>query len=297
MISIGSMAIVVYLLGRSGKEILLQLSRIDMGFMFAGLGLGALATLSGFLSFSRILSPMLDTPMSFGRLGHLHFTGQMLKHLPGRVFGIAYQIGAGNEASSSAWISANALHILLTLYTACIVSAGVLLWSRYPVTASLVVVLGVLGWFAVLRSPLLHRLAGKSSRLEGRFVGLARSLASSVARLEARDHLRIMGWMMLSWLVYFLAWAFYGLAVASMGAGDGILMCAHYNLAWIVGYITLVTPSGIGVREGAFMAMGGAFSPSELAYGVLVGRVSLLLIDLFLSLLFLPFHGTANEPG
>lgn len=295
LVSSISLLLVIFLLADARSEIAAQLSRLNIGFLLLGLGLGMTATFVGFLSFAAILVPMLDAPMRLGRLGHLHFTAQLLKHLPGRVFGIAYQIGAGREGSSAAWIAANGLHILLTLYTACVVSACVLLWPSHPAGAAIVLAAGSAAWLLAWRSPLPQRLLRWSEGKHGRVHRLVRSLTTPMSRLGNGDHLRILGWMMISWIAYFLAWAAYGLAATDLGALEGVLMSARYNLAWLVGYVTLVTPSGIGIREAAFLAMGDGFSASQLAYGVLIGRLSLLLIDFMLGLIFLPFHVAPND--
>jgi uncharacterized membrane protein YbhN (UPF0104 family) len=66
-------------------------------------------------------------------------------------------------------------------------------------------------------------------------------------------------------------------------------MCAYYMVAWFVGYVSLLTPSGLGVRELVFAWLAKDFPPDAVALMAVVGRVSLLAVDLALGLAFAPF--------
>ena len=79
----------------------------------------------------------------------------------------------------------------------------------------------------------------------------------------------------------------YGIAWPSLTALDGIRLCGIYTLAWFFGYISFVSPSGLGVREAAFFLLAKDFPPDAIAGMALLGRVTLLLVDIILGLIYL----------
>ncbi len=57
-------------------------------------------------------------------------------------------------------------------------------------------------------------------------------------------------------------------------------------LAWFVGYVSLLTPSGLGIRELVFVWLANEFPPDAVALMAVIGRISLLAIDLVMGLIF-----------
>ena len=279
----------LYLLRGSWREFSLLLPAIRPGWLALGLTAGVAATFTGFLSFRCIIAAMLGTPMPLSRHGHLFFTSQILKHVPGRIAGVAYQIGNTRRSTPAApWIAANLMHTALTLYTAVIVSASLLFATR-PWLMFLMLAVGTAIWLAGSLCGLPHRINSLLPLHEGRIWNALRRLAQLTAEIPHSAHLKIFGWMILSWALYTLAWVAYGLAHPALGAEGGVHFCALYNLAWLAGYLSLVTPSGLGVREAVFASLALNADPASIAYGMLVGRFSLLLIDSILAIIFSPF--------
>jgi uncharacterized membrane protein YbhN (UPF0104 family) len=66
-------------------------------------------------------------------------------------------------------------------------------------------------------------------------------------------------------------------------------LCAFYMVAWFVGYVSLLTPSGLGVRELVFAWLAKDFAGDAVALMAVVGRINLLFVDLFMGLAFAPF--------
>jgi glycosyltransferase 2 family protein len=64
-------------------------------------------------------------------------------------------------------------------------------------------------------------------------------------------------------------------------------LCAIYLFGWFIGFITLLTPSGLGIREAAFLLMASGNAVASLALLAVIVRGWLLFNDVFLSLLFM----------
>ena len=111
--------------------------------------------------------------------------------------------------------------------------------------------------------------------------------------------LALLGLMCSSWTFYFLAWQALGRAFPDATGQDMLLLCATYTIAWVIGFLSLVTPSGLGAREAAFLLLSPADNLAGLAVLALLVRFWLLLIDVVLCLLFLPHklpqQETTNE--
>ena len=65
------------------------------------------------------------------------------------------------------------------------------------------------------------------------------------------------------------------------------LLCASYSLAWVIGYLTMITPGGLGVREAGFFALAAPLmSLPELTFLAVFLRLWQILVE---TLMFLAF--------
>jgi glycosyltransferase 2 family protein len=265
-------------------------SEIHFPILLLALMLAVLASHLNFLAFASVLRTFDTATMRLRELAHLYFTAQLLKHLPGRVWGIGYQWAAGGRIHSlGSWVRANIIHTMLATYFA-LWSAGLALGLAYGVPTGLAVAAaGAVGfalfWYcaAALHSARwVKRLPGRLGRLDG-------GLLEALARMPMLVRVRIFVLFALSWMLFYAAWYFNGEAYVPLGGSGGIRMCAYYMLAWFVGYVSLLTPSGLGVRELVFAWLAQEFPLDAVALMAVVGRVSLLAVDLILGLIFAPF--------
>ena len=98
---------------------------------------------------------------------------------------------------------------------------------------------------------------------------------------------RIFTLFLLSWLIYLGCWTGYSWAWPGLSPIDAVWLCAFYTLAWFAGYISLITPSGLGVRELVFIALAKDFPPDIITGITISGRIILLLVDLIFGLFFI----------
>lgn len=266
----------------------LDLEKLDSGRVLAGLSLGVCASLLGWVAFIRLLTDIGGSSRSLVWHGHLYYAGQIMKHLPGRVWGIGYQIATTRgDVTAATWLSSNLIHLLLMMGLALLTSVVVLMAPERPMTALTIAIVGV-GSFLAFSPAMLHALAGRilPHRESGPLARLRIAL-EPMQHISGRHFRLAIAFGLASWLVYFCSWSLYVSAYPGLGIGEGFRMCALYTLAWLIGYVALVTPSGLGVRELAFSVLAKEFAPAAVAYGLVMGRLALLIIDIVLALIFI----------
>lgn len=236
-------------------------------------------------------------PGAYGRvtLARFYFIGQLLKHLPGRFWGVAYQSASGGRASLAEWVSATVVYMLLTIafaLWAALVVIGFILGLHWGVLAIAVGgAIYALLWNAYLISWLLALLRRAPLSAMVRLCDAVQSFAM----VDGYFKTRVLGWFAASWILYLLAWAGYGLAWPSLTAFDGVKLCALYTVAWFAGYVSLVSPSGIGIRELVFVLLARDFPPDAVAGMAVMGRAVLLVVDVLLASVFAPLKGKKHE--
>jgi uncharacterized membrane protein YbhN (UPF0104 family) len=110
------------------------------------------------------------------------------------------------------------------------------------------------------------------------------ALVNAVLRLLRRERLeqplRWRGvlvattWSLIMWLCYGVHLALLARPVASSGHHVFVLATGAYALAWVVGFLIVVAPAGVGVREGMLVvALAPAMSASAATALALVSRL------------------------
>jgi len=283
-----AIAWVVRLIAQAMPDLAAHYREIDPLRLLVAQVCATLAAYVTFLAFVKLLPALRIEGYRLRELAHLYFAAQLFKHLPGRVWGIGYQwMAAGRTASFGSWVQVNVLHMMLATYFALWTSAIVIATVFHVSVGIAAFAVGALGcdllwraprWLAALPwiGPLMRRRLGEAALQES-------------VNIAPMDRLRILLLFALSWIVCYAGWYFNGLAYAPLGGAGGVRMCAYYMIAWFVGYVSLLTPSGLGVRELVFAWLAQDFPNDAIVLMAVVGRVSLLLVDLVLGLLFAPF--------
>lgn len=248
-----------------------------------------LATASVFLIFYSFYNLMKSAGARFPcahEARELFFTAQLMRHLPGRFLGVAYQIIKANHlAKTSEWIYGNIATILISTYLALSFSAITLITLSHEKSLGTIVIL------AVLIAPLCmygakHLLLRLNST--NRFMQKIFDYSNALPKIIfSKNGLKALAWGVLSWLVYALAWAALGEALPGLSWQQGLILGAMYTLAWAVGYFSLITPSGIGIRELAFSLLASNYPPDILVFVAIAARLGLMLADLILGIYFL----------
>ncbi len=199
------------------------------------------------------------------------------KYVPGSLWPVLAQAALARRygVPRPAMVAASTLFLLLHTVTGVLVGAvgvGATVASRW---AWLVVPVAVVG-VVVLAPPVLSRLLGLLARWRP-------SLATASP-----------GWSVVgaTTALMLLAWACYGgatwLLLRPLEDGDQALPLAvgGYALAWVVGFLAVAAPAGVGAREAVVVVVLGPLVGVSAALSVaLVSRVALTVADLGLAAL------------
>lgn len=289
-----SLGWVVFML-RGAWDALVAASReVDAFLLLSGLACGMVASYLGFLVFKDLFASRAERQQGSGRLAHLYFVAQLMRHLPGRFFGIAYQVSVTrNEVPAGKWIAINGIHMLLVMYVGVAVSVSVLV-GLGSVLAGVALLAAGHAAALLLRPAWLVEAGRRIAMMRFPLAGRIGMLVARAGEMDAGAWRRAVWLALLSWTVYFIAWVLYAAAHPQLDARDGLMICAIYSMAWLAGYLSLVTPSGLGVRELAFVTLAMQLPPSVIAYSLVVGRLSLLVTDVLLGAAFL-VHGNQSR--
>lgn len=196
-----------------------------------------------------------------------YFTGQLGKYVPGGIWPIVgrSEMAVRGGAERGTAYAATTLSMATTYGAAALVGGiGSLVSWRYPlagVAATAAVVCGVL-------SPSIPLVGSTAARLFSR-LGTPPSTIS-LARLVAAH---APSWVLISLATQVTASAF--------GADIGFahMLCAS-SLSWLVGFLVVGVPGGIGVREAVFAALVSPSVPTGVAVSVAVAsRVVFIVVD------------------
>lgn len=290
LVTIGSVVWMLVLLARAWPMLLARIGELDVVSLGAGTVLLTVSVYLNFEAFATLAGAMGIAGASRLQLAHLYFIGQLLKHVPGRIWGVGYQSAAGSASGSAgAWLAANVVHMLLAtmfaLWSVAIVLAA--LQGLLPGLCAMVVgAVACLGCWRFASSLRLRRVVLK---LPGRLGGPLHESMSAMASTSARARMRITLSYAASLVLLYLAWGVFGHAYPLLGAVAGVRLCGIYLVAWFVGFVSLLTPSGLGVRELVFAWLAHGYGMDAVALMAVIGRVTLLISDLALGLLFAPF--------
>ncbi len=228
----------------------------------------------------------MQKPVTLAMSARLHLVGQLLRYLPGRIWGVVYQIGLTRDNLSTPIIVRTNLDMMMFLLIGNTVVAITLIGYRsgWPVLLSAGIVLtgfSIVGFVFLGGANRLLRLT--ASILPGQISRLLQALAETKA-----DPIRLLvvsGWFAAGWLLYLIAWQMIAQAYPIYAEVDFVNLCALYTLASIIGIVSAITPAGLGVREAAFVILAGARAQTDvIGFIAVFGRVWLLTVEIFLML-------------
>lgn len=276
-----------YLLFDGIKDLKENFKNINLYWLLFVLIFNIISGYFGFEAFRLIFNTIKPNIYEKNFLGNLYFAAQLIKHLPGRIFGIVYQVNRGGSATIGEWLIINsaymAINTAFALWTAVTVT-GIMINFRIGL---LIFLIGAIFYFLFWHPVLFRQI---STFLNFIFKSKAKNIVNSIEILISSSlgfKLKIFFLFSISWILYLLAWAGYGAAWPSLKAIDGVWLCGIYTIAWFAGYISLISPSGIGVRELVFVFLAKDFPPDAVAGIAILGRTILLFVDIFFGIFYL----------
>lgn len=266
---IGGLAAVIALVRTDDDPLALMLASWP-NVLLAGLLYGA-----GMVGYS-ISWAMLFAPDENRRLLASSFViSQPLKYVPSGITQPVGQIVLGTKTSTSRRAAAVAfpVHVLLNVEAAVTLGAPLLLISDVPSWSRWLVLVVPLFWAALDRSwmaAVLRRL-GRLHRL----FDVANELP------ERRSILRAFPVALVSHGLMFTSFGL--LAIRAVPRWSVAGLAVAYAIAWLVGYVALPAPAGLGAREAVLVVLLSASAPALAVVEIsAVHRVVTLVVELLL---------------
>lgn len=228
---------------------------------------------------------LLHTKLPQGQLLHSYTQSQIVKYIPGKIWGIMFQASTldGNANKADVWV--------VNLYQFLIMNAVVVLVfvGTLPFLEQLSISLrAAIVALVVLACALVYLNFGRMLRL----IKVDEATFHKYGKLLSRGVMfRVLAFIALDWVFYVAIW--YALALGQMSYDAIVIMAINYATASVVGFVVFFLPSGLIAREAAFIAFGRALGDSMttlLTYSVIV-RLVFLLGDFLLVVLTFVFKG------
>lgn len=261
--------------------------REELGPALAGmsapvLGLSLLASLAYvFLTMLawRVVLADLGSHLSVTESSRVFFISQVGKYLPGGVWNVvaAAEMGADHAIPRRRSVAVMVVSILVSIVTGMGVAAIAVLLGPAEVRQGY--------WWVALATPLLLVI------LTPAVLNRVLAVALRVTRRPALEHPLTPGSIVFASLWSVLAWLVAGLQVWVLAVASGLdatprtlaLATGGYALAWTIGFLVVVVPAGVGVREGVLgLVLSGSLAGGGVVVTVLVSRVMLTVADLVL---------------
>jgi hypothetical protein len=235
-------------------ELLSALSSVSFGF----LGLTYLATLALNLTLWVVFHKTVGAGSDYLLTSKMFFGAQVAKYVPGKVWGIVYQaalksdaVPVGNIVQGN--IVIYALSVLSTIF-ACL---ALIIYPTLPWLAVAVLIVGAALSAYFASSDHLYMLLQRVSRLSKKI-----ELTSEVPATNFSLSSRLVIYILLTSLYVvsnvFLLYVFYDFPLS-----EALKLTAYLGIAWVAGLVVAITPSGLGVREAVFVAIGTLSDPGS----------------------------------
>jgi uncharacterized membrane protein YbhN (UPF0104 family) len=204
------------------------------------------------------------------------FLSNLARYVPGNVWSY---VGAVELARRDGVARRTTLAVMALTQA---LSVGVALAAGLPV---LLAERARLGRPALLGAAVVAAVAGLAALFRRRLLALARRRLPGLDPAELAPSAGTVALLVAGYAAY---WAVTGLAFAALvaslyplGAGDVPVVVAAYAAAYAAGFLALLTPAGLGVREGVLVVALAPVLPAGPALVVaLVSRVWMMLVEL-----------------
>jgi glycosyltransferase 2 family protein len=287
IVTLGSLVAVAWLLDNAWPDLMAHHDQLEWALLAGGTLVALVSSYMTFEVFVILVRSTRTASLSRLQLAHVYYTSQLLRHLPGRVWGIGYQWMAGARGGSlGEWVAVNLGHMALAVYFALWSSSLVIAFAANGIWGLAAILAGLIGYAIVWNAVGSAKVGQMLGLLPARAAAFLRRFFAALAQTPVPMRVRVLFLLSAGWALLYGAWFLYGAAYPPLGALGGVQLCAYYLIAWFVGYVSFVTPSGLGVRELVFVWLAKDFPADAAALMAIIGRVSLLIVDLLMGLSF-----------
>jgi uncharacterized membrane protein YbhN (UPF0104 family) len=262
------------------EEVRRAVQALSPGTLALALALGLVYVAVTMLSWRAVLTD-LGSQLPVSAAGRLFFVSQIGKYLPGGIWNVlaAAEMGVDHEIPRRRSVAVMIVSLLVSIVTGLALAVGAVAVAPRDLVGSYGWVVWALPLFvASLLPPVLNRFLDLALRLTRRppleHPLTARGIAASGV------------WALLSWLIAgALVWIVATAVGMAATTGTFALAVGGYALAWTVGFLVVVAPAGVGVREAVLAAvLAGRLDAAGVVVTVLLARIILTVADVVLGL-------------
>jgi glycosyltransferase 2 family protein len=288
-------AIVVYFVYRtlatSWDDIRLNL--VALRPSWPGLILASLATFTGYavlIAAWRQLLSAWQSPLDILNATRIWFVSSLGKYVPGKIWSIgamavlAKEAGASPVAATGSAVIMQLVNLAAGFAVLAFAGAGELL-ALYPMarlTAWATLVATVIG--LAFGPQLLTAGVRTAERVVGRPI-------SKIPALSHRALLTVFAANVIAWVAYGIAFGLFWSAVLGRGGGVSLAALAVFTASYLIGFLVLPAPGGLGVREAALVALLLSLklaTPADAALLAATSRIWLTVLEIVPGLILLP---------
>lgn len=226
-----------------------------------------------------------DIDVAMWKTCYLQLIVQISKYIPGNVWGAILQAQLLGSPRIGAMFLAGVDTSIFFMMTLSATGLALLVFGHYPIVAGLI---ATVGWLISARAASSAWLA-RSIRWMTQQLG--RTLQIAPTKPCSGEITRLYVWAILHALIHASSVVTLLLAVTHYGTRDILIGTASICLAWVIGTVAIVVPSGLGVRELAFVTITTMLHVSadekSLAAIAIVARVAQTLPDIFAAFIVL----------
>lgn len=237
-----------------------------------------------------------DATLPFWTAARIWSVSNLGRYLPGKVWQIgamgamARQVDVSPVAASGSAILGTLVNILAG-FVVSVASGGALLERSTGGNARLAVVITVVSSLLLLLAPFfIPRVAPLVGRMAGRSVQATLPVRAVVYALIGN---------VIAWVTYGAAFQLFTTGVLGHTTGPYSAYLATYTISYVIGYIVLFAPAGIGVREGAMLQLlqlAGLASHPQATLITIGSRVWLTILEVMPALFFWMHHAVRLRP-
>jgi hypothetical protein len=220
----------------------------------------------------------------------------LARYLPGKIWNIgamgamSRELGVSPIAASGSAILSTLVNLLAGFVVAAFAGRELLEQGSHGRSA-MVLGIVIIALVLLLSAPaLLPRLAPLVARLVGREVD---------ASLPARAVIYALIGNIIAWLLYGAAFRIFVIGLLGPATGGYSAYLAAYTISYLLGYLVLFAPAGLGVREGTMvtvLTVAGLTTAPQAALVALTSRVWLTLLEVVPGFTFWMHSAVTRRP-
>jgi uncharacterized membrane protein YbhN (UPF0104 family) len=264
---IAGVAIVLLIFGFMFRSLYLEWEEIvayrwNLDYFALAIAFSLMLSAAAFYAYLwKLILNRLGTPLSYRKSYRIFFLSQLGRYIPGKVWSILGLVYLSEKEGVSKIISGASviLQLLLQIVSGVIVFALALpFWSDVDSLTGLSVLVVV----SLLALVLLH------PALVTRCVNLALRLTGQTEMELSWNYGYLLGQLALwigFWLLNGVAYHFLIRSIEPSPLPHVVVLAGIFSLAWVAGFLSLVTPSGLGVMEGTLALLLSFYLPVHVA--------------------------------